>query len=77
MGYKRSPINPVGGNRHGVIRISRFFTEKTGNANADIPLGAWFAIPKIRSRLGWKPKYTIYDAVRQMFDFYVDMLLRM
>lgn len=46
MGYKRSPINPVGGNRHGVIRISRFFTEKTGNANADIPTLAWFSIPE-------------------------------
>lgn len=44
MGYKRSPLNPVGGNRHGVIRISKFFESKTGDANADIPTVGWFCI---------------------------------
>lgn len=44
MGYKRSSLSPVGGNRHGVIRISRFFSEKTGDRNADIPIEAWFSI---------------------------------
>ena len=44
MGYKRSPLNPVGGNRHGVIRISKFFEAKTGDANADIPTVGWFCI---------------------------------
>ena len=46
MGYKRSPLNPVGGNRHGVIKISRFFKDKTGDSNADIPAEAWFSIPE-------------------------------
>lgn len=44
MGYKRSPLNPVGGNRHGVIRISKFFEAKTGDKNADIPDAGWFCI---------------------------------
>lgn len=44
MGYKRSPLNPVGGNRHGVIRIEKFFEAKTGDANADIPTVGWFCI---------------------------------
>lgn len=44
MGYKRSPLNPVGGNRHGVIRISKFFEAKTGDKNADIPDVGWFCI---------------------------------
>lgn len=44
MGYTRSPLNPVGGNRHGVIRISRFFEEKTGSKTADIPTVGWFCI---------------------------------
>lgn len=30
LGYRRSPLDPVGGNRHGVIRIGEFLTEKTG-----------------------------------------------
>ena len=44
MGYKRSPLSPVGGNRHGVIRISRFFETKTGDKNAEIPTDVWFHI---------------------------------
>lgn len=44
MGYKRSPLNPVGGNRHGVIRIGKFFEAKTGDENADIPTVGWFCI---------------------------------
>ena len=44
LGYERSPLNPVGGNRHGVIRISKFFESKTGDANADIPAVGWFCI---------------------------------
>lgn len=44
MGYTRSPLNPVGGNRHGVIKISRFFEEKTGSKTADIPTVGWFCI---------------------------------
>lgn len=44
MGYQRSPLSPVGGNRHGVIRISSFFEAKTGDKNADIPTDVWFHI---------------------------------
>lgn len=44
MGFKRSKLNPVGGNRHGVIRMSDFFKAKTGDENGDIPLNAWFYI---------------------------------
>lgn len=44
MGFRRSPMNPVGGNRHGVIRISRFFEAKTGSKNAEIPTDVWFHI---------------------------------
>lgn len=44
MGYKRSGVTPVGGNRHGVIRMSRFFEEKTGDGNGDISTEGWFYI---------------------------------
>ena len=30
MGYKRSVMSPVGGSRHGVIRIADFYRDKTG-----------------------------------------------
>ncbi len=44
MGYRRSVINPVGGNRHGVIRIGDFFEAKTGSKNGELSADAWFFI---------------------------------
>ncbi len=44
MGYQRSRISPVGGNRHGVIRMSDFFESKTGDKNGEIPMNSWFYI---------------------------------
>lgn len=46
MGYKKSRIDPVGGNRHGVIRMADFFEEKTGDANAELSWKDWFFIPE-------------------------------
>lgn len=43
-GYKRNLINPVGGNRHGVIRISDFFESKIGDINGDVLNKDWFFI---------------------------------
>jgi hypothetical protein len=44
MGYVRSPLNPVGGNRHGVLRMSEFFQNKTGTPDGNLSLGAWFSL---------------------------------
>ncbi len=46
LGYKRSILSPVGGNRHGVIRISDFFKERTGAPDGKISLKDWFFIPE-------------------------------
>ncbi len=46
MGYKRNPISPVGGKRHGVIRMSEFFHEKTGKADGILSLSDWFFVPE-------------------------------
>ena len=46
MGYKRSIMDPVGGNRHGVIRISKFFEQKTGRADGCLDLKDWFFVPE-------------------------------
>lgn len=43
-GFKRNNVNPVGGNRHGVIRISEFFRSKTGDENGNILTKDWFFI---------------------------------
>lgn len=46
MGFKRSPLDPVGGNRHGVIRMSDFFRDKTGSADGELSLNDWFFLPE-------------------------------
>ena len=46
MGYKRSPLSPVGGNRHGVIRTDEFFTQKTGRADGALSSEEWFFTPE-------------------------------
>lgn len=46
MGVKRSMLSAVGGNRYGVIRISDFFTEKTGKPDANLTLNDWLFTPE-------------------------------
>ena len=46
MGVSRNPLNPVGGNRHGVIRIADFFRQRTGTADGKIAPADWFILPE-------------------------------
>lgn len=46
MGFSRSPLSPVGGNRHGVIRMEDYFLEKTGSSVGVLSLDAWFSLPE-------------------------------
>jgi hypothetical protein len=46
MGYQRSYLSPVGGDRHGVIRISEFVASRTGSEDGILPTEQYFAIPE-------------------------------
>lgn len=46
LGFKRSRLSPVGGNRHGVIKIEDFFKAKTGNEKGCLSLYDWFSLPE-------------------------------
>lgn len=46
MGLERSPVNPVGGSRHGVIRMEEFFLAKTGSPDGVLTLEQWFSVPE-------------------------------
>lgn len=46
MGYRRTPLSPVGGNRHGVIRVGDFFRDKTGTEDGRLALRDYFFIPE-------------------------------
>ncbi len=46
FGFKRSKENPVGGNRHGVIRIGDFYESKTGTRDGNLSISDWFTVPE-------------------------------
>ncbi len=50
MGLQRSPVSPVGGNRHGVIRTGDFFEAKTGSRDGQLTLEQWFTLPEYSLR---------------------------
>ena len=45
MGLKRSTMAPVGGMRHGVVRLSAFLLDKTGSPDGVLTVGQWLATP--------------------------------
>ena len=44
MGYKKAKLNPVGGNRHGVLRISSFLKSKIGTPDGKLSESDFFFI---------------------------------
>lgn len=46
MGYKRQKYDAVGGNRHGVIRMSEFFTQKCGVPDGNLSKREFFSVPE-------------------------------
>ncbi len=46
MGFHRSTLSPVGGNRHGVIRLQDFLLDKTGTPDGQLSLWDWFSVPE-------------------------------
>lgn len=46
MGFKRQQVSPVGGNRHGVIRLEDFFVQRIGSKNGELTDTGWLRIPE-------------------------------
>ena len=46
MGLKRNMLSPVGGARHGVLRIDEFFNEKIGSTDGLLTVEQWFTVPE-------------------------------
>lgn len=45
-GFRRSLMSPVGGNRHGVLRMDDFFLQKVGAADGVLSAEQWLTIPE-------------------------------
>lgn len=46
MGLRKCIVQPAGGSRHGVIRISEFLERHTGRPDAEYTTDDWFGIPE-------------------------------
>jgi len=46
MGVKRDVLSPVGGARHGVIRIPEFFEKTVGSSDGNLTFSNWFSLPE-------------------------------
>ncbi|MBQ7727508.1 MAG: DUF4037 domain-containing protein [Clostridia bacterium] len=46
MGWERLKIQPVGGPRHGVIRIGDFLSDRIGKTTPDLSLRDWISLPE-------------------------------
>ena len=45
-GFTRSLMSPVGGNRHGVLRMDDFFLQKVGSPDGDLSVEQWLTVPE-------------------------------
>ena len=45
-GYSRALMQPVGGARHGVFRLSEFLSEKIGSPDGSLTLSGWLSVPE-------------------------------
>ena len=75
MGVRRTPYDPVGGNRHGVLRMSAFLKEKTGREDGKLSRMEWLSIPEqslleatngeiFRDDLGW------FSEIRESLSYF-------
>ncbi len=46
LGFERAPLSPVGGNRHGVLRMDEFFSAKTGTPDGKLTTEQWLTVPE-------------------------------
>ncbi len=81
MGFCRSPISPVGGNRHGVIRMEDFFSEKVGSPDGTLSTEGWFAVPEyalLEATDGavFEDPYGLFTKIREKLRYYPEDVRR-
>lgn len=81
MGFERSPINPVGGSRHGVIRMEEFFLAKTGSQGGELSVEQWFSVPEyslLEATNGavFADHYGLFTAIREKIRYYPEDIRR-
>lgn len=81
MGFRRSRMSPVGGNRHGVLRMEEFFLEKTGSPDGALSLQQWFSVPEYglleaTNGVVFADPYGQFTAIRDKLRFFPEDVRR-
>lgn len=81
MGFERSPLDPVGGSRHGVIRMADFFLAKTGSPDGELSPEQWFSVPEyglLEATNGavFDDPYGQFTAIREKLRWFPDAVWR-
>lgn len=81
LGLTRSPVSPVGGSRHGVIRMEEFFSAKTGRPDGELSPEQWFALPEyglLEATNGevFADPYGQFTAIREKLRFFPEDIRR-
>lgn len=81
LGLSRSPLDPVGGSRHGVIRMADFFTDKTGSADGSLSAQQWLSLPEyalLEATNGavFADHYGLFTAIREKLRYFPEDIRR-
>ena len=81
MGIERSRIRPVGGPRHGVIRLSEFLTEKLGVPDGRLSAEGWLRLSdqsllEVTNGRVFLDQNGMFRAIRKRLAFYPEEIRR-
>lgn len=81
MGFDRCPVSPVGGSRHGVIRMDDFFLSKVGSKDGYLSLEQWFSVPEyglLEATNGkiFQDNYGQLTMIREFLKYYPEDVFR-
>ena len=79
MGFKRLKLSPVGGSRHGVIRISEFYISKCGHPAGKLMPGNWLNVPEysLAETVNGKvfvDNYGEFTRIRESLSYYPELI---
>ena len=77
LGFERQMMNPVGGNRHGVIRISDFYKSKCGKKDGNLSVNDWLMVPEYSLAEAvngevFKDEFGEFSGIRESISHYPD-----
>ncbi len=76
-GFTRNRVSPVGGSRHGVMRMDDFFSDKVGRPDGNLTTAEWLSVPEyglLEATNGavFADPFGQFTAIRERLHYYPD-----